>query len=292
MSQKKIYDFKKSGINTIGIVGLGLIGGSFAKAFRRNTKAKIYGFDKNESVCKVATLDGTLDGILTSENIPECDLIIPALYNQAIIDFVKENAPLIKKGALVIDTGGLKRRIVKECYPIAKEYGFTFVGGHPMDGKKFSGYNYSTSLLFKDASLIIVPEDPEDEELQDRIKNTMAPCGFDDITVCSAEKHDSMIAFTSEMAHIVSNAYIKSPTAKEHIGFSAGSYKDMTRVAWLNENMWTEIFLENSDNLIKELDTIMGFLNEYKVALENKDADTLHRILHEGKVAKEEVDGI
>ena len=214
------------------------------------------------------------------------------LYNQAIIDFITTKAPLIKKGALVLDTGGLKRRICKECFPIAKKYGFTFVGGHPMAGKKFSGYKYSTSKLFRDSSMILVPEDIRDLNLCNHIKDVLAPCRFGSITICSSEKHDQMIAFTSEMAHLVSNAYIKSPTAREHAGFSAGSYKDMTRVAWLNENMWTEIFLENKDNLLFELDTIIKYLEEYKEALEEDDAIKLKNILRDGKLAKEEVDGI
>ena len=285
--------FAASDIKTVGIVGLGLIGGSFAKAYKEKSNARILGYDLHNSITSFAKLEGTLDDVLTQENVSECDLIIIALYNQAIINFVKENAPLIKKDALVIDTGGLKRRVCKECFPIAKEYGFTFVGGHPMAGKKFSGYKYSTGKLFRDSSMIIVP--PEEHitpELLHRLENALAPCRFGKLTVCSAEKHDSMIAFTSEMAHIVSNAYIKSPTAREHQGFSAGSYKDMTRVAWLNEDMWTEIFMENRDNLIYELDTIINYLKEYKNALETQDAKTLKSILRDGKLAKEEVDGI
>ncbi|SEP54904.1 prephenate dehydrogenase [Lachnospiraceae bacterium NE2001] len=288
----KMGDFKKSGVKTVGIVGLGLIGGSFAKAYKTHSDAKVLGYDIDESICSFAKLDGTLDDILTDENIGECDLIIPALYNQAIIDFVKEKAPLIKKGALVMDTGGLKRRIVNECFPIAEQYGFTFVGGHPMAGKKFSGYKYSTGKLFRDSSMILVPKDVRDLNLCNHIKDVIAPCRFGSVTICSAEKHDQMIAFTSEMCHIVSNAYIKSPTAREHNGFSAGSYKDMTRVAWLNEEMWTEIFMENKDNILFELDTILRYLEEYKDALEKNDAVTLKNILRDGKLAKEEVDGI
>lgn len=285
-------DFNRSGIKTVGIAGLGLIGGSFAKAYRSHSKVKLLGYDIDKSITHFAMMDGTLDGELTKENISECDLIIPALYNQAVIDFVKEYAPYIKKRAIVIDTGGLKRRICKECFPIAKKYGFTFIGGHPMAGKKFSGYKYSTDKLFRDASMIIVPEDVRDVTFFEHIKDILNPCKFGSVTICTAEKHDQMIAFTSEMAHIVSNAYIKSPTAREHSGFSAGSYKDMTRVAWLNEDMWTEIFLENKDNLIYELDTIINYLKEYKDALTADDATTLHELLRIGKIAKEEVDGI
>ena len=307
-SRKKDGDFKRSGIKTIGIVGLGLIGGSFAKAYKEYTNARVLGYNRTVSTTHFAIMDGTLDGELllekpadagdqTSGNynqgyLSDCDLVIISLYNQAIIDFVKNNAANFKKGALVIDAGGLKRRICRECFPIAREYGFTFVGGHPMAGKKYSGYKYSTGKLYRDASMIIVPDESYDMFLIERIKDALCPCNFGSITVCSADRHDQMIAFTSEMAHIVSNAYIKSPTAREHRGFSAGSYKDMTRVAWLNEDMWTEIFLENKDNLIYELDTIIKYLDEYKEALVNDDSQKLHDILHEGKIAKEEVDGV
>lgn len=319
--RNKTGDFKRSNIKTVGIIGLGLIGGSFAKAFKEYSDARVLGYNRSTSTTHFAIMDGTLDGELilgtpeaksskdesASQNVSassandknsrigylsECDLVIISLYNQAIIDFVKNNAPYFKKGALVIDAGGLKRRICRECFPVAQEYGFTFVGGHPMAGKKFSGYKYSTGKLFRDASMIIVPDESYDMFLIEAIKDALAPCSFGRITVCSADKHDQMIAFTSEMAHIVSNAYIKSPTAREHSGFSAGSYKDMTRVAWLNEDMWTEIFMENKDNLIYELDTIINYLGEYKKALETEDSQLMHDILHEGKIAKEEVDGI
>lgn len=302
-TRNKDGDFHRSGIKTVGIIGLGLIGGSFAKAYKENSNARVLGYNRSTATTHFAMMDGTLDGELilneqdaaadTSGNrLSDCDLVIISLYNQAIIDFVKNNAKNFKKGSLVIDAGGLKRRICKECFPIAKENGFIFAGGHPMAGKKFSGYKYSTGKLYKDASMIIVPDESYDMFLIERIKDALAPCNFGRITVTSADKHDQMIAFTSEMAHIVSNAYIKSPTAREHLGFSAGSYKDMTRVAWLNEDMWTEIFMENKDNLIYELDTIINYLGEYKKALETNDSKLLHDILHDGKVAKEEVDGI
>ncbi|MBP3234813.1 MAG: prephenate dehydrogenase/arogenate dehydrogenase family protein [Eubacterium sp.] len=302
-TRNKDGDFHRSGIKTVGIIGLGLIGGSFAKAYKENSNARVLGYNRSTATTHFAMMDGTLDGELilneqdtvadTSGNrLSDCDLVIISLYNQAIIDFVKNNAKNFKKGSLVIDAGGLKRRICKECFPIAKENGFIFAGGHPMAGKKFSGYKYSTGKLYKDASMIIVPDESYDMFLIERIKDALAPCNFGRITVTSADRHDQMIAFTSEMAHIVSNAYIKSPTAREHLGFSAGSYKDMTRVAWLNEDMWTEIFMENKDNLIYELDTIINYLGEYKKALETNDSKLLHDILHDGKVAKEEVDGI
>jgi len=286
--------FSADKIQTIGVVGLGLIGGSFVKSFRKYSDKRILACDLDEGLVASAIEDEILNGALTDESIAECDLIIPALYPAAIVKWMQEHAHLIKKDTLVIDTGGLKRNICAACFPLAKQYGFTFVGGHPMAGKKFSGFQYATGHLFRESSLIVVPDEDhfEDQAFLDELKKVFEPCRFGKLTVCSADKHDAMIAFTSEMAHIVSSAYIKSPTAKEHNGFSAGSYRDMTRVAWLNEDMWTGIFLENRDKLETELNYIIKNLEDYKEALANNDAKRLWQLLHEGKLAKEEVDGV
>ena len=285
------YDFSFSGVNTIGIVGLGLIGGSYAKAYRENTSCRILGTDRDPSVVETAISEGTLNGELTEETIPDCDLILVALYPEAIIDYVKAVAHLIREGAYVIDTGGLKRNVCHALFPIAAEHNFNFIGGHPMAGKRTSGYKHSAGTLFKNASMILVPDDVTDFDTLATAKAIFAPCGFGRITICSAEKHDQMIAFTSELAHIVSNAYMKSPTALHHRGFSAGSYKDLTRVAWLNETMWTEIFMDNRDNLINELDSIIASLGEYRDALKDEDRKKMWQLLHDGKMAKEAVDG-
>ena len=284
-------DFSLANVNTIGVVGLGLIGGSYAKAYRENTNCVIYGTDKDEGALAAAIEDGTLNGELTDEKIPECDLLLVALYPEAIIEYVKSVADRIRPEAYVIDTGGLKRNVCKALFPVAADHGFTFIGGHPMAGKKTSGYKHSTGNLFKGASMILVPDDVTEFDTLATAKAIFAPCGFGRITICSAEKHDEMIAFTSELAHIVSNAYMKSPTALSHRGFSAGSYKDMTRVARLNETMWTEIFMDNRDNLIKELDAFIQALGEYRDALKEEDRKRLWNLLHDGKMAKEAVDG-
>ena len=174
---------------------------------------------------------------------------------------------------------------------LAKEYGFTYIGGHPMAGTQYSGYKYARANLYKGAPMVLVPPVFDDIELLSRAKELLAPVGFGRFSVTTAEKHDESIAFTSQLAHVVSNAYIKSPTALGHKGFSAGSYKDMTRVAWLNPPMWTELFLENRENLLAELDTIIASLSAYRDALERRDAETLELLLEEGKRRKEEVDG-
>ena len=275
---------------TVGIAGLGLIGGSAARAYK-SAGHTVLGADTDKGTLGYAQLSGIIDGELTRESIGSCDVIFIALYPQAAEKYLEENAHLIKKSALVLDLCGTKRGICKTGFRLAREYGFTFVGAHPMAGTQFSGIKYSRKDLFRGAPMVIVPPVFDDIGLLENIKNILAPMGFGSISVTTAGKHDEMIAFTSQLAHIVSNAYIKSETARNHGGFSAGSYKDMTRVAWLNENMWTELFTENSDNLIKELDFIISSLGEYKSALENNDSDTLCKLLRDGRLMKEQIDG-
>ncbi len=275
---------------TVGVVGLGLIGGSMARAYKADGNI-VLGLDINKASLGYAVLSGIIDNELTADNLNECALLFIALYPEASEKYLEENAEYISKGCVVIDLCGTKRRICEKGFRLAERFGFTFVGGHPMAGTQFSGIKYSRKDLFKGAPMVIVPPRYDDIALLDRIKNLLSPAGFGSISVTTADKHDEMIAFTSQLAHIVSNAYIKSETAKSHGGFSAGSYKDMTRVAWLNEKMWTELFSENSDYLIKELDYIINSLTEYKTALQNEDAETLCRLLKEGREMKEQIDG-
>lgn len=139
--------------------------------------------------------------------------------------------------------------------------------------------------------MVLVPPRYDDPELLQWAEDMLEPCKFGSFSVTTAQEHDKLIAFTSQMPHIVSNAYIKSPTARNHIGFSAGSYKDMTRVAWLNAQMWAELCMENRDNSLYELNTYIKSLEAYRDALENRDMEALTALLEEGKKIKEEVDG-
>jgi prephenate dehydrogenase len=275
---------------TVGICGLGLIGGSMAKAYKESGHT-VLGYDKDEATLGFAALDGTLDGVLNVNTLSKCNLIFIALYPSQAIIYLNEIAPLLSQDTTVIDLCGTKQTICECGFSLAKKYGFTFVGGHPMAGKQFSGFKYAKATLFKGAPMVLVPPIYDDIAFLDRIKKLLAPAGFGRLSITTAEKHDAMIAFTSQLAHVVSNAYVKSPTAQNHKGFSAGSYKDMTRVAWLNENMWTELFLENKEPLLFELEYIISSLNEYKTAIENNDADTLKALLRDGRIAKEQVDG-
>ena len=274
----------------VGILGLGLIGGSLARAYALEGHT-VYAIQRNESMLSFAMLAGAVHGKLNEESIPRCDLILLAIYPGGSADWLEKNAHLVSKDALVIDCCGIKKEICARCFPLAKQYGFTFVGGHPMAGSQFSGFKYSRANLFEGAPMVLVPPVFDDIQLLDRVKTALKPCNFGFFSVTTAEDHDKMIAFTSQMPHILSNAFIKSPTALNHKGFSAGSYKDLTRVAWLNAPMWAELFLENKDNVLFELDTYIESLTAYRDALAREDSQALTALLEEGKRRKEEVDG-
>ncbi len=275
---------------TVGIVGLGLIGGSFAKAFKYETPHTVLGYDQDTSTQKFATLVGAIDGELSAENIGLCDYLILALYPAAIVKYLDENASLLKKDCIVIDCGGTKRNVCQTGFALADRYGFTFIGGHPMAGLQYSGFKYTKESMFKNAYMILVPRSGEPLETLEQVKHLLQQVGFAHITITNAEEHDRIIAFTSQLAHIVSNAYMKSPQAVAHKGFSAGSYKDLTRVAKLNDDMWSQLFLENKDNISNELEYIISALCAYKQAIDENDVSTLRLLLQEGSQKKEAID--
>ena len=275
---------------TVGILGLGLIGGSLARAYALAGHS-VFAADRDASILAFAQLAGAVDAPLTPENLPECDLILLAIYPEGSAAWLAENARYLSPNALVMDCCGVKREICEACFPLAEEFGFTFIGGHPMAGTQFSGFKHSRADLFQGAPMVLVPPRFDDIHLLDRAKQALAPCGFGSFSVTTARDHDRMIAFTSQMPHIISNAFIKSPTALEHRGFSAGSYRDLTRVAWLNPGMWAELFLENREFVLKELDTLLTSLTAYRDALEEENKEVLMALLTEGKERKELVDG-
>ncbi len=275
---------------TAGILGLGLIGGSMARAYAKAGHA-VYAWDTDKSMLDFAQLSGAIHGELTPAEIGRCDLLLLAIYPEGSASWLEENAHLVRPDALVLDLCGIKDEICRRCFPLAEKYGFTFVGGHPMAGSHNSGFKYSRSNLFQGAPMVLVPPRFDDMQLLDRVKIALEPCHFGSFSVCTAQEHDRLIAFTSQMPHVLSNAYIKSPTALSHRGFSAGSYKDLTRVAWLNAPMWAELCMENRDNMLFELDTYIASLQTYRKALEVRDMEALTALLDEGRRRKEEVDG-
>lgn len=274
----------------VGILGLGLIGGSMARAYAVAGHT-VYAADLDESTLSFAMLSGAVHGRLDEETIPACELLLLAIYPGGSAKWLEDNGCLVDSGALVLDLCGIKQEVCKRCFPVARKYGFTFVGGHPMAGSHFSGFKYSRADLYKGAPMVLVPPRFDDIDLLQRVKDAMAPCGFGMFSVTTAEEHDRMIAFTSQMPHVLSNAFIKSPTARQHKGFSAGSYKDLTRVAWLNPGMWAELFLENRENVLFELDSYLESLRAYRDAIAAEDMSKLTALLAEGRDRKEAIDG-
>lgn len=275
-----------------GVVSLGLMGGSFAKAFAA-AGAEVYAWNRTRSTLELAMIE-TVTGELDEETIPTCELIILAGYPASTVEWLERYAPLVSPGAIVIDTVGVKRVICERCEEICAPYPFTFVGCHPMAGTQYSGFARARATMFKGAPMVVVPpamDDLDRATVLERLKTLLSPCQFGSFTLSTADQHDRNIAFTSQLAHVVSNAYVKSPTARDHRGFSAGSYRDLTRVARLNAPMWTELFLDNADHLGRELDVIIENLSAYRDALAERDAERLEGLLAEGDRIKREIEG-
>jgi len=298
---KKMFDINREEMAepaTIGIVGLGLIGGSFAKAYK--TKApgyKVYAVNRTKATLDRAMADGFVDGVLDENTIGECDLIIVTLYPEAAIKYIEDNKQYFKANTIVTDACGNKRGICREGFKLADEdEDFCFIGAHPMAGSQYSGYEYSKADMFDGASLILVPTlereldiNPRQEMIISRLRTLMAPIGFGEYKVTDAETHDRMIAYTSQLGHVMASSYVRNPLSLESFGFTGGSFRDMTRIAYCNPEMWSELFIENRDNLVKEIDDLIVELEKYKEAIASSDYDTLQRLLDEGTRRKEKI---
>lgn len=270
----------------IGIVGLGLIGGSLGRTLVARTDCQVFAFD----ISKRAMLDGRLlsayHNPLEEKDIASLDILFLSLYPNALEEAIDKYCPLLKDGCLVVDCCGNKRRVVKQMEEKSKKFtNLEFISSHPMAGREFSGVNHSTANLFDKASMIIVPVKAQLKTISN-FKQFCLDLGFGSVVISTAEKHDEIIAYTSQLAHLVSSSYIKSPTAKEFAGFSAGSFRDMTRVARLSPEMWAQLTVDNADFLVKELGYFIDNLTEYKNALEKKDVDKMKELLEDGNEKK------
>ena len=270
----------------VGIVGLGLIGGSMAKSIKNRTAHTVYGADLNAETMTMARMCGAIDAPLTAENLPECDLVLVAIRPGAAVEWVRQNAARISKSAILVDLCGVKRTVVEAITPIAAEHGFAYIGGHPMAGRERGGFTAATDDLYAGASMILTTDARTDMQLLETLKAFFLDIGFAALTFSTPAEHDRIIAFTSQLAHITSSAYVKSPEAQKRRGFSAGSFQDMTRVARLDEDMWTELFLDDADYLTSELEVLVGHLTEYLDALKARDSARLRALLKEGRELK------
>ena len=270
----------------IAIIGLGLIGGSLGRTIVKKTGDEVFAFDIDGHAMLEGKLLSAYHKPLTKENVKEMDVVFFSLYPDALENALAEYCPLLKDGALVVDCCGNKRRIVKQMQELSKEYkNLDFISAHPMAGREFSGISHSTASLFEKASMILVPVKAEIKRIKE-LKEYSLSLGFSNVEITTAEKHDEIIAFTSQLAHLVSSSYIKSPTASQFMGFSAGSFRDMTRVARLSPEMWTELTIDNADFLVGEIDNIIGSLNEYKTALKERDKQKMKALLADGNEKK------
>lgn len=271
----------------IAVVGLGLIGGSICKALKKNTFHHIMGIDSDKTTIQMALEQNAIDEEITADRLCEASLTIICLYPEAIVDFVTSNADKFKKGSIVADTCGIKEYVVSSCTPVLEEKEVYFVGTHPMAGREFSGFEYSLPDLYKGASYIITPTENTPSLAVDLLSTLASSMGFGKVVISTPEKHDKVIAYTSQLAHVVSNTYVKSPSLLDFNGFSAGSFQDLTRVAKLNEYMWSSLFMCNKKALLEEIDCFIKHFTQYKIAMENDDIDTLRELLRDGRVLKE-----
>ena len=289
----------QGGPKCAGIVGLGLIGGSFARGYAQ-AGVRVLAWDPDDDVMTAASM-GTVAGELNDETLGECDIIVLACYPEACIEWLEAHAQALADatdteaimGPVVIDTVGVKGIVCERAFELAREHGFYFVGAHPMAGTQFSGYAHSCADLFEGAPLVLVPPAVDDAlklELLSQVREMVRPLGFGKFSVTSAADHDRVIAFTSQLAHVVSNAYVKSPTAQVHHGFSAGSYRDLTRVAHLNPQMWSELMIDDADALAFEIDHLIESLGAYSRALKDRDQHYLENLLAEGDRIKRALD--
>ena len=274
----------------IGIVGLGLIGGSLARTAKLHTGHRVIGCDLDPQTVMQARLLGAIDEEMTEDNLPLCDMVLVAMYPQGIIDWMKAHADSFAEGTLVIDCGGVKQVICRELVPLSRAGKWHFIGGHPMAGREFSGFRYARDDLFDRASMILTPMGDEEPALLQRARDFFMDMGFRRVQFTTPATHDEMIAYTSQLAHIVSSAYVKCPLAGRHRGFSAGSFADMTRVARLNEDMWTERFFDTRDALLPEGAGLVQRLTAYRDALEQNDREGMRTLLREGREVKERLE--
>ncbi len=275
---------------TVIVAGLGLIGGSMAKAIRKNTDCRVLGWNRTRAVAEKALFDGAIDAVASDADFADCDLLIAAMPPAATEAFLLGKIPLLRPGTLAVDLVGVKSRIVGSVGPAAKAYGVRFTGGHPMQGLAHAGYERSFADLYKGASMILVPSAATQPGDIEELGSFFRSVGFGRITVAAAEVQDHMIAHTSQLAHIVSNSYVKSPVSANYAGFSGGSYKDMTRIACLDEKVWKELFIWNKDALLPEIDDLIENISLLRNAIEAEDYDALEALLRAGREAKERID--
>lgn len=278
---------------TIAVAGLGLIGGSMVKAVREYLpQTRVLGYELRQEVCDRALEESTIQAANDWEGLRQADLLLLALFPGQAMDFAAAHASRLRPGCVVIDLCGVKEAVCPTLEKLCLDHGLVYIGGHPMAGRERSGYDAALTNLYRGASMILVPTAASTPQAMEEASEFFTALGFGRIEVTTAEHHDRMIAFTSQLVHAVSNCYIKSPSAPDHHGYSAGSYRDLTRVARLDPAMWTELFLWNRQALLEEMDQLTLHLGQLRQAIDRGDREEVYRLLDEGNRRKIEIDGV
>ena len=279
---------KKKAPMTILVCGMGIIGGSIAKALKAFTPHRVLGMNRSPQPLEKALACGAIDAAVDEVSLSQVDLVFLCAYPAACVKLARVLGPHLKKGCIVCDACGIKTAICEEMVSLSHEFGFIFVGGHPMAGKERNGFDVSDAHLFRGASYILVPCGAPQEAV-DTVRQLAFSMGFGSVTLATPTHHDRMIAYTSQLPHVLACAYVLSPSCEQHVGFSAGSYHDVSRVARINEVMWAELFLENREPLLAELDLLLDNLKDFRDAIHREDGDTLRRMMKQSRLTKEKL---
>ncbi len=272
----------------IAVVGMGLIGGSFCRAIKAKTGHVVYGWNRSRQVIREAFAEEAIDGEITDlSELRQFDLVILGFHPELTLSFAREYLDCFPEQGLTVDTCGVKESIVEVLQPMFDAAHRPFIGTHPMAGREFSGFAYSLASLYEGASWIITPPENVNPLHMELLRDLARQLGFSRVVETDPRTHDATIAYTSQVAHVLSNAYVKSPTLKNESGFSAGSFKDLSRVAKLNAGMWTELFMMNREALTFEVETLIENLRAYDEALKSGDREQLYQLLKEGNDLKE-----
>lgn len=276
----------------ICIIGLGLVGGTYALVLRENPKInKITAIDIDQEAINKALELGIIDngGTDSKDFLPEADLVIISLYPKLILDFIKDNLDNFKKGAIITDAAGVKKSIMDEVNKIPLEADFIF--GHPMAGREKIGLQYADKNIFKNANYILTPNEKNKSENIATLKEIIYSMGFKNVSEITADAHDEIISFTSQLTHAIAVALVNSDNMKFDTNrFVGDSYRDLTRIAKINSKLWSELFLENKENLIHKIDAFQEKMEYIKNALLNDDADALEKEFQESTKRRELID--
>lgn len=271
----------------IVIVGLGLIGGSIAKSLKQNTEHAVFGVDVNEESLLDACSCGAIDGKAGPEDLKTADVVYLCVYPETALEFVREHGGLLKDGCVLTDACGIKKEICSGMEALGPSGNYVFVAGHPMAGKEFSGFSASDPSIFIGASYLIAPCGAPEWAVE-TVEELAREMGFGRIVRTTPERHDKVIAFTSQVPHVLACAYVMSPRCREHKGFSAGSYRDVSRVANINDVLWSRLFLDNREDLVDELDELLKNIKSFRDAVAENEEEKLRKLLRTAAQIKRE----